>query len=423
MLDVFGVGAAGGAASAGAGMNIYVDDVACLMLLLTGLLLLVRHRKGFSRDEVPCLLLMTLMAVSVGRGISIFGLKQAGNGVRSLLPFLAPAFAVMLLRPVLKLDTGRLARWLGWGGSCLCAIALLRWAGVLAMPEMLEAASAGELREVVRCLNADYAILVGQAFIAAIYLLIVDRRSAWWWWAGAGMFGGVTLALQHRSVWTAVAAGVAWLAFRTVRLSPVRWLGLGATAIAGLGFLMVADPAIMDSARDMVGSGLTETQTEHSTWAWRVQGYTEATERVLAGSAVDLLIGPPAGWAVNTQGSFASTHIHSRFVDTLAYYGVVGVAALLVWFVVLTRRCRRRTGLSFKVQTLPRGALALPQALLISELIYFVPYTGGMLQSAVLGLLWIAATQGAFQQIGGRLAPFNASRRFMAHSAVEAVQQ
>jgi len=400
------------------GVNVYVDDAACLVLLFTGLLVLIRYRPGIPRDAMPCLFLLAVLALSFFRGLNIFGLKQAGNGVRSLFAFAVPALAIMLLRPVLRLDAGRLARLFGWAGSCFCAVALLRWAGALPMPIGLQ----DDLRVVVRSLNADNAIIVGQAFIAAIYILIAERRSDWWWWAGAGMFGAATLALQHRSVWVAVAAGAAWLAFRTVRLSPVRWLTLGAVAGIALGFIVIVDPTILPSVRDIVVSDVGEARGESSTWTWRVQGYTEATDRALAGKAVDILVGPPAGWSANTEGSFASIHIHSRYVETLAYYGFVGASALLIWFVVLIQRTRRRVHSPSKMKPLSRGSLALLQALLFSELVYLVPYFGGILQGAILGLLWIAATQEDFHQRGGCVAPAHVRVRFRADSAVEVSQ-
>jgi uncharacterized membrane protein YjjB (DUF3815 family) len=405
------------------GVNVYVDDLACLALLLTGVLLLIRYRKGVRKgippDAVPCVILLTLLVLSLSRGVSIFGLKQAGNGVRSLFAFTVPALAIMLLRPVLRLDAGRLARWLGWAGSCFCAIALLRWVGALPTPVSLQS----DLREVARTLNADPALVVGQAFIASIYLVIKERRRGWWWWAAAGMFGVVTLTLQHRSVWVATAAGAVWLTFRTGRLSPVRWLALGATAMVAFFFIMITDSAIMESVREIVGSDVSEMRSEHSTWAWRVQGYTEATDRVFASGAVDLLLGPPAGWSANSEGSSASIHIHGRYVETLAYNGFVGASVLLVWFVVLIQRVRRRAHTPSKMQLLSRSSRALLQAILISELVYFIPYGGGILQSAVLGLVGIAASQWVFQQRGRRLVLVHARALCTADSAVLASQQ
>ena len=261
-------------------------------------------------------------------------------------------------------------------------------------------------------LPSDYAVVVGQAFIAALYIALVERGKKWLWWAGAGMFGVVTLALfQHRSVWVATAAGATWLALRTGRISVVRSLILAATATLGLYFAMLAYPSMLVSAGDLVTANLSETQTEHSSWAWRVQGYAEATDRVLASSPSDMLLGPPAGWAANSGASAASIHIHSRYVDTLAYYGIVGASVLLLWFAMLTIRTLQRSDLASKMQLRSHGSQALLQALLISELVYLVPYFGGILQGAVLGLLWVAATQEAFLPRAKRVSVYSVTNR------------
>ena len=376
-----------------AGINVYVDDVACLTILATGSLLTFKFRKGIPRDLTPCVLLMLLIALAFSRGYGIFGLKAAGNSARNLFAFTAPAVAIMLLRPVLRLDVGRLVRSIACAGFCLCTVALLRWAGFLPMPVELEE----DLREVVRVLPSDYAIVIGQAFIAALYVMLVERGKKWLWWVAAGMFAAVTLVLQHRSVWVATVAGVAWLAFRTGRISIVRWVILVATATFALCFAMIAYPTMLVSARNLVLNDLSETQSEHSTWAWRVQGYTEATDRVFASETANMLLGPPAGWAANSGASFASIHIHSRYIDTLAYYGIVGACVLLLWFGMLIFRTRQRPELLSKMQPAIDGGQAFIQALLISELVYLVPYFGGILQGAVLGLVWVAATQDALQ--------------------------
>src|SRR5579862_5497716 len=87
LLDCLQIGLAG----VDVGVNLYIDDAACFMIMLWGALTLVRSRKRIPRDVVPCLFLLVLTAISLERGISSFGLKSAGNGVRNLLTFLTPA--------------------------------------------------------------------------------------------------------------------------------------------------------------------------------------------------------------------------------------------------------------------------------------------------------------------------------------------
>lgn len=385
LLDLLKIGSSG----ADVGVHFHIDDGASVILLGISFLLLIQYRKSFPRDVVPCLVLIALAALGFTRGVVPFGLREAGNGPRLLLIFTTPALAIMLLRPAFRLDSVRLACWLRWAGLCFGAVAVSRWAGLLPMPVELEE----DLREVVRSLPADHAFVVGQAFIAAIYLELVERGSRWWW-AGAGALGVLTLVLQHRSVWAATAAGVAWLAFRSFRLLPERWLRFSAIACVALCVIMLAaTAALLDSTLKLITTNVQEAQSEDSTWAWRVEGYNEATVRLLASEPVDILIGPPAGWVVSSSGSFASMAIHSRYIDVLAYYGIVGFTVLLLWFGMLARRVGwPAKSLYGRPASDPVGSVFL-EALLLSEMVYLVAYYGTVLQGSLLGLIWVAAKQ------------------------------
>jgi len=396
LLDLLQIGSGG----VDVGVSLYIDDIACVVSLGVGILVYLRYWGCFPRDAVPCFALLILVAICFGRGLSTYGLKLAGNSVRDLFSFAAPALAVMLLRPALRLDASRLARWLVGAGLCLSAIAMLRWAGVLPTPVELE----DNLRVVSRTLGADYAMIIGQAFIAAIYLAFAERGNRWWW-AGAGLLGLVTLGLQHRSVWAGTAAGIAWLTLRSGRIVNARRLAYGAVCCAVAGTVMFAIPQVSDGAVALISSNVEETQAENSTWAWRVSGYEEAAARIISSEPVDLLIGSPAGWADGAIASFASTHIHSRYVDTLAYYGMVGFMALLMWLWILARTVRgpmRR----LHGKTLDNRAPAVfLEALLLSEAVYFVPYTGGILNGVLLGLIWLAAIESNKECVTMRFEP------------------
>jgi O-antigen ligase len=156
--------------------------------------------------------------------------------------------------------------------------------------------------------------------------------------------------------------------------------------------VVASDPNLAATLNSLVSANLSETQSEKSSWEWRVQGYAEATDRVFAGDATDTAIGPPAGWAANSNAAFASTHIHDRYIDTLAYYGVIGLAILLMWLGILAKRVSQRRRLvaaeCFRGDT---GSTFL-QALLLSEVVYLIPYFGGILQGTALGLIWLAAS-------------------------------
>jgi hypothetical protein len=150
---------------------------------------------------------------------------------------------------------------------------------------------------------------------------------------------------------------------------------------------------LVESARNVLTTDVLETQSENSTWAWRVEGYEEATIRLLASEPVDVLIGPPAGWAASTHESGSVIYIHSRYIETLANYGILGFTVLLLWFGMLTKRVgwpnASHGGRPLYVHT--RSAFL--ESLLISQMIYLVPYFGGILQGTILGLIWVAAKQ------------------------------
>ena len=407
LLDCLQIGTSG----VSLGVSLYIDDAAVVILLLAGFLVLLRDHRGLPSDAIPCALLLALVALSFGRGVGAFGLKAAGNSARSLFIFTASAAAVMVLRPVFRLDAGRLARWLGWAGYALSAIAILRWEGALPMPAELEET----LRDVVRALPADYAFMIGLALIAVLYLQIADRSTALGWLAAAA-FIVVTILLQHRSVWVATAAGVGWLSVRTARSSALRWLAVAAVGAGALSVAALAFPEIGERVERLVVANVQEAQGDTSTWKWRVQSYREATDRLLTSGATDTLIGPPAGWAANSNASFASTHIHSRYIDTLAFYGTLGFAVLLLWFGVIAKRVGRPIRLVSGRRVRDHAGAPLLEALLLSELVYLVPYAGGLLQGTVLGLVWVAANQPHFSIATKRVM----SRRYVLRRRSEA---
>jgi len=172
----------------------------------------------------------------------------------------------------------------------------------------------------------------------------------------------------------------------------------------------------------IVTTNVQEAESRNSTWAWRVAGYEEATDRLFSSQPVDILIGPPAGWAADLMREhFASTAIHSRYVSTLAFYGIVGSAALLLWFGMLAKRIGWPTRSPHGRPARDHAGTILLEALFLSELVYMVPYSGGILESAVLGLIWVAATQNNISIVAERVAiaryQFHRSNKLVAQAS------
>src|SRR5689334_2143341 len=66
------------------GASIYQDDVACAALIAGAAILVARNRTLARELCTPALILLGLIAVNFTRGALLFGLKPAGNGVRTL---------------------------------------------------------------------------------------------------------------------------------------------------------------------------------------------------------------------------------------------------------------------------------------------------------------------------------------------------
>jgi hypothetical protein len=152
-------------------------------------------------------------------------------------------------------------------------------------------------------------------------------------------------------------------------------------------------PNALDSVSTLLGTNLQETEASGSTWEWRTKGFDEAINRTFAASTPEMLIGPPAGRNLGSAASFASVYIHDRYVDTFAYYGLFGEVLLVSWLVVVVKAVVGQSTLPGVAVREYKVGRVLLQALLVSHLIYFVPYTGGLSLGGVIGLVWAVSTK------------------------------
>ncbi|PYV34466.1 MAG: hypothetical protein DMG09_21050 [Acidobacteria bacterium] len=115
------------------GVNVYIDDVACLVLLCAAAVVVVRKQRLPDSSSWPVFTLFALAAINLARGAAEFGLKPAGNGARNLIYLIVPSLALILLRPALRVYPRRLANLLAGFGCALTALAVCRWTGALSV--------------------------------------------------------------------------------------------------------------------------------------------------------------------------------------------------------------------------------------------------------------------------------------------------
>jgi hypothetical protein len=388
------------------GVDLYPLDIACAALIACCAIVFLRTG-SLPRDVCrPALILLGLAILNFGRGVLVFGLKAPGNYARGLIYLILPVVVFSSLGAGIRITVERLVTGLSIAASILATVSVARWAGVLPIPEEM---AGDDFREVARVLPADYAMVIGLALIGLIGLELMRGFRP----KGimiAASFAGLVFALQHRSVWIATITGLVWLILRSPRLARREWLKACCLALL-LGSALTLAPLVasgtVEKALHLVRSNVDEVEDEDSTWAWRVAGYSEAVQRLFSNGLVETALGPPSGRDLSDKASFASTHIHSRYVDVFANYGMAGLVVLIVWLFSTAARIRRLSSLGAQNRN-ARIEQVILEATLVSILVYFVPYSGGLLQGSLLGSIWLAS---AAQRAAEGEAAFSVARQ------------
>jgi hypothetical protein len=249
-------------------------------------------------------------------------------------------------------------------------------------------------------------LILCQALLGAFCLWLARGFKRWWAAALAVGFVVEILFLQDRSVWAATIVGLVWFAVRTVGSSHKLWLGVTIGTLFALVFLIAVVPGVGNTVGNLIGANLQEVEGSRSTWAWRTKGFEEAIDRTFSGSTAEMLIGPPAGRNLGSGASFASVIIHDRYVDTLAYYGIVGEILLVVWLLLVARSLGPWGPLRHQQDREYEAGRAFLQALLLSTLTFFVPYSGGLPLGTAIGLMWAVAMKGPAKRKGIRVSTY-----------------
>lgn len=373
------------------GVLIYADDLACATMMIAVILLVIRSR-SISHDICwPGAILLAMAMLNFLRGAIQYGVRPSGNGTRDLVYLVIPVVAVSSTHLRTRLRVYHITAFLCAVSFAFLAVAILRWGGVLSISEY--SADPGDFRTIIRVLPADFAMVIGQAFIVLVGMRIVRGTSPVGMLAAAS-FGVTLLALQHRSVWVATAIGIIWLVSRTWKYAGREWGRIGAIGLGGamLGVVLLTAFGRTENAFALIENNVKETQQSDSTWAWRVNGFTEATERTFTSGFIEATIGPAAGRDMEGIASVASVHIHDRYVEILAYYGVLGLLTFLWWLWTLVERLQSMNVVARKRRDVPFEAVLL-ESLLISQITYFVAYFGGIFSGVMLGIIWIATSR------------------------------
>ncbi|WP_445682327.1 O-antigen ligase family protein [Radicibacter daui] len=379
------------------GFEATVSDFLFGSLFVAGFVRLI-HAVSFSSAQRLWLLFSALAMLAFALGASRYGVHAAGLYFRPIFYLLAGGFYALSFEWSEE-DFFRGMRLWALAAGLLVGVALLRWF----MPNegfwnpSGEAVFGALLYQRERVLPAASSLLLSQVAIVGIFGWARGRA------AGAERLLTVcclamVIFLFHRSVWvsTIVAlAGVTLYARRDIgRLGGIAALlvvTLAAISLlaAGLGHDLIASP---------VASAVEEAVSDNSTIDWRIQGWRYLLQRALASGPVNVLFGSGYGSGyerlINNQVVIVSPH--NAYLEMFLNAGVAGAATWILY------HWRTFWNLLASVRQVAGDDVEAALALIVSLLIYNIPYSPGYEQGIMLGMLGgvaLAARQRSTQPV------------------------
>ncbi|MBF0286063.1 MAG: hypothetical protein HQL51_16560, partial [Magnetococcales bacterium] len=332
------------------------------------------------------LALSILFLLEFLRGAMTHGVMPAGVGYRPFFYLSVGALYFSTWNYDLRMIQGVQRLWLSVAGALLLATLFL-WS-VEDFTWSSPFYSLGSLYEPWRVVNAGAALWMAQAALLSLLA---------WSTPHAGMGGRlvalalacVVVMLQHRSVWAALLGGGAVLTLLEPRL---RKIVPPILLITTLGFLLLT--LLLEAAGLSITTGLSAAVSEpfddeHSTFAWRVEGWRILVERTFAGGFFSILLGDGFGVSYERTIGWGLTKVspHNFFVQTFIQTGLAGTLGLLWFFLRLARGLLREERQEVAGLPLNQGSVHL--ALLVSTLLFSFTYSPGYEQSLLWGMAMV----------------------------------
>ena len=365
------------------GMYIYPTDLVFAFLALAALSRLF-IAGDFPGRSLPWLLFGAVVVVSFALGLAQFG-KAAGTDFRNYFYVWICALYFMSF-PVDPARTQAIVRvWLVFAGLLL-GLACFRWVAEFSGMPIAATWRDGSKAEEFRVLPSGAALYLVNTLLILAYA-IAARVAKRWVWVAVPVLLVAILVLQHRSVWIAAAAGIA--AMYVVFPGQIR-LKLARPIVAAVAVVVVVSGTLtaygrLDTLMYKVGeSAATATDLAGGTSGGRLYGWHQL---LLQLEPVEYAIGKPFGSGYeryefpNVRWK-ATYDPHNFYLQTLLRSGAIGLALLLMTYVVTFRRLLRHRD--------EPGRLALPPRLvvvmLVTQMAYILTYRMPYEQVVWLGL-------------------------------------
>jgi hypothetical protein len=352
--------------------HIYPADAVAVVLLIATAIFLIRQPPP-ARIMFPLGVAGVVFTVNLALGVATFGLHHAVNESREWLYLLIATAFVVAAGPW----TSRF--WRPWFALAFGAMGLA-WLGV-ARHGVHSATSQivvnGQLVD-GRALNSDGAAALAFALIILLGSRTISVRRKI-------VFGTAAICtlivVQQRTVWAVLTvAFLVWAAASLRRHGTARHRRLAATGVAVLSTMAVALVTGVATG-NVFDRSLAETTAKHSTFTWRVIGWTDLLRS--DHSAAGLLLGFRFGTGFRRiiDGQVILANPHNFYVSTVLRLGLIGLVALafLYWNVW---KYRHQAAAALGISSLTVALLLI--ALVVFSLTYQPSFVMGAQVAALL---------------------------------------
>lgn len=392
------------------GMMLYYTDIA-LGLVASAVLLRLMFAQDFPLRHRGWILFFAIFCVNLIIGLAIHG-SSAGVQARPSFYYIAAGLYAMSF----PMDERRLRlvfnafSFIAFIFACLSAY---RWVVYyLPITSLLPQGGVYNIDGPIRVIYSSSSLVIAQVLVVGMFFAAVARGFTIAKYLAPVLFG-VTLALQHRSVWLAALAGV--LVFFILMRSKSGSMASQLLLLAGI-VVVTATPMLlsdkMSGVAQQVSMSANRALQGESTTGARWNNWKATLEQWSHGGVKTVLIGNNYGGDTTrivengNSGSVKITYAaHNLYVETLTNFGVFGLLAFLAanWYVLAgLYRIHRDGGGSAETDVL--------LVLMVMQLTYYVAYGADYLQCFIFGvsLAYVAGYKVTSPSVNSPLQPHNA---------------